>query len=230
MLSSVFLCGYLGSLRSQPPDLPIIHEGPTLATSAPSPSVSYKASKVSSKVSTRAQELCFFESFASLANFPCILFFCISRKVDPWMHNNNNSGDSANSTSDNPQGLFTESSTLETMLATMSALVEENRLLRGQVTNLSSEIRRLTSAQEDQQAAVAKLTAAVVPHSKFSGHNRSSSSGSKPGQLSPKAALTNKPKASPPMVRRAASMDRSTHNTPIPKLQRSPATSPKSVL
>jgi len=141
------------------------------------------------------------------------------------MHNN--SGDLSKSTSDNPQEVFSESSTLETMLVTMSALVDENRLLREQVTDLSSEMRRMTAAQEDQHAAIAKLIAAVVPQSKFSGHNRSAS-GSKPGQLSPKSAQTNKPKSPPPVMRRAASMDRSTHSTP--KFQRQSASSPKSKL
>jgi len=166
-------------------------------------------------------------------------------KVDSWM--NINDGDSK-PPAEKAFESSTDGSTLETVLATMTALVEENRMMRGQLTELSSEVRRLATAQEEQRDSAVKVADTVASQPKGS-DSKDGSKGAK-AKLSSSATRVNSGSSSsssnndsdfvstmrtlkpmgPPTVRRAASIDRPAAGTRSSTPVRRPPPSPKVVL
>lgn len=154
-------------------------------------------------------------------------------KVDPWI--NVNDGDSK-PPAEKAFESSTNGSTLETVLATMTALVEESRTMRAQLTELSSEVRRLTTAQEEQRDSSAVKLAGAVASQPKGRDSKDGSKGAKAGLSSSAARVNNDgdyvsamrtPKPTgPPSVRRVASVDRpaagTRSSTPVRRLPPSP--------
>ena len=237
------------ALKAQPRDLPVIHETTAPNKSTPSSMANIFTRSSSKVLANLSANFGFFYSFLFSLMFsldlPRAPLLIVCMKVDPWMNANT---DGSVGPGAKPRELSSENNNLETILATMTALVEENRLMRGQMSELSSEVRRLTTAQEEQQASAVKLTDTVLAQAKVSDFSDGGSKKTKTGPPSPAVRVNNgngsgssndsdyastmrtlKPMG-PPTVRRVASIDRPATVTRSSTPVRRPPPSPRAVL
>jgi hypothetical protein len=137
-------------------------------------------------------------------------------------------------------------SALAAVLAAVAALADEHKLVRLQLAELATEVKRLAAAQQQQQqqaaAAAVATAAATAPPTTGGGDDGGGGDG---GSQAPRGSATSSDDGSranvdrtaaaralkppgPPTVRRVASLDRPAQGMRLPSPQR--RASPKSVL
>ena len=137
-------------------------------------------------------------------------------------------------------------SALAAVLAAVAALADEHKLVRLQLAELATEVKRLAAAQQQQQqqaaAAAVATAAATAPPTTGGGDDGGGGDG---GSQAPRGSATSSDDGSranvdrtaaaralkplgPPTVRRVASLDRPAQGMRAPSPQR--RASPKSVL